>query len=112
LNALFPPFVWALDPWTIHKDFVRNHETHDKSLSVATQAEANFIAESPDYLQSKRYADIMKTMWFTFMYGAAIPLGIVFSIIGLSIYYFVDKYNLLRRRTVKESLGKDRKNDR
>lgn len=24
LNALFPPFVWLVDPWSIHKDFVRN----------------------------------------------------------------------------------------
>jgi hypothetical protein len=49
----------------------------------------------------------MKTMWFTFLYGTAIPLGIVFSMIGLSIYYYVDKYNVLRRRTIKESLAKD-----
>lgn len=46
-------------------------------------------------------------MWFTFLYGGAIPLGIFFSILGLTIYYFVDKYNFLRRRTIKESLGKD-----
>ena len=49
----------------------------------------------------------MKTMWFTFFYGSAIPLGALFSIMGLSIYYYVDKYNLLRRRTIKESLSKD-----
>jgi hypothetical protein len=24
LNALFPPFVWLIDPWSIQKDFVRN----------------------------------------------------------------------------------------
>lgn len=44
-------------------------------------------------------------MWFTFLYGTAIPLGIFFSIFGLIIYYFIDKYNLLRRRTIKENLG-------
>jgi len=49
----------------------------------------------------------MKTMWFTFLYGNAIPLGVLFSMIGLSIYYYVDKYNVLRRRTIKESLAKD-----
>jgi hypothetical protein len=49
----------------------------------------------------------MKTMWFTFLYGSAIPLGIFFSMVGLTIYYYVDKYNFVRRRTVKESLGKD-----
>lgn len=48
----------------------------------------------------------MKTMWFTFLYGSAIPLGIVFSMFGLTIYYYIDKYNVLRRRTIKENLGK------
>ena len=49
----------------------------------------------------------MKTMWFTFLYASAIPVGTVFSIIGLSCYYYIDKYNVLRRRTIKESLAKD-----
>lgn len=48
----------------------------------------------------------MKTMWFTFFYGDIIPIGILFSIMGLTLYYFVDKYNVLRRRTIKESLSK------
>lgn len=62
--------------------------------------------ESPDYLQGKRYADIMKTMWFTFFYAPCIPLGIFFSILNLILYYYIDKYNLFKRRTVKESLDK------
>ena len=33
------------------------------------------------------------------------PLGIVASIIGLSLYYWVDKYNVMRRRTVNDSLA-------
>lgn len=47
----------------------------------------------------------MKTVWFTFLFGAVMPLGIIASIIGLSLYYWVDKYNVMRRRTVNESLG-------
>ena len=62
--------------------------------------------EMPDYSQAKRYGDIIKTMWFTFFYGDIIPIGIIFSIMGLSLYYFIDKYNVLRRRTIKESLSK------
>jgi hypothetical protein len=49
----------------------------------------------------------MKTMWFTFFYSPAIPLGIVWSILGIIIYYFVDKFNLIYRRTVKENIGKN-----
>ncbi len=29
--------------------------------------------EFPDYTMGKRYADVMKTMWFTFFYSPAIP---------------------------------------
>lgn len=61
--------------------------------------------EKPDYLTAKRYADIMKTMWFTFFYGTAIPLGLPLSCASLIFYYWIDKYNLLFRRTVKESIS-------
>ena len=61
--------------------------------------------EHPDYLSAKRYADTMKTMWFTFFYGTAIPLGLPLSWCGLVGYYWADKYNLLKRRTVKESIS-------
>jgi uncharacterized Tic20 family protein len=59
-----------------------------------------------NYLSAKRYADIMKTMWFTFLFGSTIPIGFLCSYIGLIIYYFVDKHNLLRKRTVKECINK------
>lgn len=49
----------------------------------------------------------MKTMWFTFLYGGLIPLGYVISMLGLILYYYVDKYNVFRRRTIKESLSKE-----
>jgi hypothetical protein len=47
----------------------------------------------------------MKTMWFTFLYGNAIPVGIILSMIGLVCYYWVDKYNVMRRRAIKENLS-------
>lgn len=62
--------------------------------------------EQPDYLSAKRYSDIMKTMWFTFLYGQAIPLGTMFSTIGIFFYYYIDYYNILRRRTVKENISR------
>ena len=49
----------------------------------------------------------MKTMWFTFFYAPAIPAGILLSLLSLIFYYYIDKYNVLRRRTIKESLNRD-----
>ena len=57
--------------------------------------------EDPDYNIGKRYADVMKTMWFTFFYSPVLPIGTIFSIVAIILYYFTDKYNLIHRRTVK-----------
>lgn len=63
--------------------------------------------EQKEYVSGKRYADLMKTMWFTFFYSPAIPLGTLWSILGVIIYYWADKYNLVKRYIVKESISKD-----
>ena len=39
-------------------------------------------------------------MWFTFLYATIIPIGAMISFFGLILYYWIDKYNLLRRSTV------------
>ncbi len=44
-------------------------------------------------------------MWFTFLYATLIPLGGILSLIGLSLYYWVDKYNLLRRSCLKSNIS-------
>ena len=33
-------------------------------------------------------------------------MGIVVSLLGMTFYYWIDKYNILRRRTVKDSIDK------
>ena len=40
-------------------------------------------------------------MWFTFLYSELIPLGSFLMLIGLFLYYWVDKYNFLRKSTLK-----------
>ena len=56
--------------------------------------------EDYPYDMGKRYAEVIETMWFTFLYASLIPIGSFLSFIGLAIYYWVDKYNLLRRSKV------------
>lgn len=46
-------------------------------------------------------------MWFTFLYMTLVPVGGVFSCIGLVAYYWVDKYNLLRRSTISSQVSGD-----
>lgn len=44
-------------------------------------------------------------MWFTFLYSSLIPIGSFLTMIGLFLYYWVDKYNFLRRSTLKEGIS-------
>ena len=39
-------------------------------------------------------------MWFVFLYSTLLPIGAIVSVVGLMLYYWVDKYNLLRRSKV------------
>ena len=39
-------------------------------------------------------------MWFTYLYSTLIPIGVVITLFGLIAYYWVDKYNLLRRSSI------------
>lgn len=70
-----------------------------------TQREANQIMSDTPYMMGKRYAEIIESMWFTFLYATLIPLGSLVSLIGLSLYYWVDKYNLLRRSSLTHNIS-------
>jgi len=41
-------------------------------------------------------------MWFTFLYSELIPMGSFLILLGLVLYYWVDKFNFLRRSAIKE----------
>ncbi|KAL4466070.1 hypothetical protein ABPG74_004307 [Tetrahymena malaccensis] len=108
-NAILPPLVWIINPYQIYKESKRKKQLQlaKQKMCFLTQQEANELMEDYPYIQGKRYADIMKTMWFTFLYAPCIPLGNFFSMFNLVIYYYIDKYNILRNSTVKENLSKE-----
>lgn len=47
--------------------------------------------EAPNYSMSDRYADIIKTMWFVFMYATLIPLVVLLFLVGMILFYWIDK---------------------
>lgn len=53
----------------------------------------------------KRFAEVLETMWFTFLYSTLIPIGAVITCAGLFVYYWTDKYNLLRRSSVNGTIS-------
>lgn len=52
-----------------------------------------------------QYAILLKTMYFTAFYSVILPLGMVISMFGLLLTYYVDKKNILRNRTIKHTIS-------
>ena len=50
-------------------------------------------------------------MWLSFMYTPVIPLVSLFSMFGLVIYYYADKFNVINRRTIKENISAELSNN-
>ena len=46
-------------------------------------------------------------MWFTFLYASLIPVGAFFTLFGLGFYYWVDKFNLLKRSSLFQNISGD-----
>lgn len=61
--------------------------------------------EDPEYLMGKRYSEVLETFWFTYLYASVMPFGSVLVLFGFGLFYWVDKYNLLRRSTVLQGVS-------
>jgi hypothetical protein len=61
--------------------------------------------EDPEYLMGKRYSEILETFWFTYLYASVMPFGSILVFFGFGIFYWVDKYNLLRRSAILQGVS-------
>lgn len=102
MNAFFVPLIWLVNPFQL---FVLLRRKFYYGRDDIPQKKANSIMEDFNYDMGKRYAEVLETMWFTFLYLTLIPFGAMLTLSGLIIYYWVDKYNLLRRSSVKEKIS-------
>ena len=102
MNGFFVPLIWLINPWQIYVLIKRKKNYGSKDM---TQKEANLLMENFHYNMGKRYAEILEIMWFTYLYMSLIPIGVAITIVGLIFYYWVDKYNLLRRASVPSNIA-------
>ena len=54
-----------------------------------------------------RYANIMKSLFFTSAIAPFVPIGAVFSLVGIMISYWVDKYLLIERYVASHKLSSE-----
>ncbi|CAD8055090.1 unnamed protein product [Paramecium sonneborni] len=99
-NAFIPPIIQMLDISSLVKSI---KQYYYKKYGILTQQELNELLEFPEHKIEESYAEVLKTMNVTFFVGPLVPLGYIFSIIGLILFYWAEKYQLLRKKTVKHT---------
>jgi hypothetical protein len=70
-----------------------------------TQKQANELMEDCKYSLGKRYAEIIESVWFTYLYATLIPLGGFLIFLGIGIFYWIDKLALVRRSSINENVA-------
>lgn len=104
LCAFLVPLIWTIHPLQLCHVYARNkHHGHPD----VTQHEANHLMADYHYDMGKRYAELIEMMWFTFLYADLIPIGAFLIFIGFCLYYWIDKYNLLRRSSLEGNISGD-----
>lgn len=104
LCTILIPLIWAIHPLQLCHLYSR--DKHHGHLDVS-QHEANHLMADFHYDMGKRYAEILEMMWFTFLYADLIPIGAFLIFFGFCLYYWVDKYNLLRRSSLEGNISGD-----
>lgn len=103
INAVTCPLINFIDPVRFFKWALIKFYKRKKEHCLLTQQEANRLCEEQPHEIELGYADILNTMYITVMYIPVVPIGQLISLIGLVIYYWVEKYVLFKRKTVKKT---------
>ena len=100
VNSLVSPLMWTFNigfyikKWHILKIESKKNPNMRHNM---TQRELNELYEFVDIDLAYKYSYIAKTLLMTFFYLPLFPLGIVFSICGLFLGFYLEKYNIGHR---------------
>jgi hypothetical protein len=95
-NAFVAPLLYVLSPMYIIKR-IKQRKAINNPLIL--QGEANLLWEEPQVDMPQRYANSFKTLIVTLSYAPILPLGILISIVGIIVQYWVDKMLLIKRHS-------------
>ncbi|CAK66150.1 unnamed protein product (macronuclear) [Paramecium tetraurelia] len=96
-NSIMPWLTLLLDVNYFYKLYVRRKIIKQGENCKYTQNEANQAFEGPTIDLSQKYAKLCKTLLFTFLYAALLPLGVCFTFLSIVCIYWTEKYLLIRR---------------
>ncbi|CAD8059583.1 unnamed protein product [Paramecium sonneborni] len=100
-NAFIPGIVQLLDAGTISKWLFKYLEKRKGNKSIKTQKQLHDLYEKPIFDISTAYAVVLKNMYVVAFYASVIPLALIITCVALVFHYWVEKYNIARRRTIK-----------
>lgn len=106
-NAFLNPLLYTLNIAYWLKVYKRKQNVKLADKCPLTQGQANELWENPTFPIQSCSATLINTMWFTAFYSPAIPLGIVLSLLSVFYSYWVLKWVMLRKTTIKDELGND-----
>jgi hypothetical protein len=98
-NAFVSPMYSLSNIWYFLKKLNRSKLekkfNDEDTIPNKTQRELNELYENTDMYISFKYSYLTKTFLMTVFYLPLFPAGAFISIIGISLVYIVDKFNLL-----------------
>ena len=99
LVAILPPIIEIVNPlYLLNKLKILWLECcSDEEQSDLAQIDANKLFEGIAISLVDKYAELISLLFFTAFYISFIPIASVITIIGLILFYFVNKYLLLFR---------------
>ncbi|CAD8171330.1 unnamed protein product [Paramecium pentaurelia] len=96
VNSFFVPIFAYLDPLYLYKQYQQYFFKVDNNFN---QIEANKIFEGPSVLLYEQYSYICLSLWISLLFAPLLPISLLFCSSGLLLYYWIQKYLLLRRNS-------------
>jgi len=113
VNSFVTPIIWTINiPLIIKKIriYFIERKKYPDLMHFRTQKELNDIYELPDMQIASKYSYIFKTVLMTMFYLPIFPFGVIISLLGLILSYFLEKYNFThsykRPEMLNSKLGK------
>ena len=104
-NTFVTPIFNLLDPLYFFQLYIQRKFLKLGEHAVLTQKAANDMFEGPQPNMSNKYAQTIKTMLLTAFYAPGMPIATIFSLLGLFLTYWSDKYLFLRRNALPPALN-------
>ncbi|KAL4489887.1 hypothetical protein ABPG72_010786 [Tetrahymena utriculariae] len=106
-NCILPTIAQVVNFDYYIQVILRKIEEKKGNQSVKTQEELNLIYENPQFPIEERYAQLLTTMFTTAFYCPIVPMTIIWSLICFILQYWIDKYNLIYRSSVKYNMSSE-----